>query len=41
MLESTDHASIVSIYGGNAETDSLASVVGQFVDGSEDNFEQN
>jgi hypothetical protein len=32
MLESTNHASIVSIYGGNAETDSLASVVGQFVD---------
>src|SRR5262249_4280510 len=32
-LESTNHASIVSIYGGNAETDSLASVVGQFVDG--------
>jgi hypothetical protein len=33
MLESTNHASIVSIYGDNAETDSLASVVGQFVDG--------
>ena len=32
MLESTNHASIVSICGGNAETDSLASVVGQFVD---------
>jgi hypothetical protein len=32
----------VPIYGGNAETDSLASVVGQFVDGDlpEDNFEQ-
>ena len=28
MLESRNHASIVSIYGGNAETDSLASVVG-------------
>jgi hypothetical protein len=43
MLESTNHASIVSIYGGNAETDSLASVVGQFVDGDlpEDQFEQN
>jgi hypothetical protein len=42
MLESTNHASIVSTYGGNAETDSLASVVGQFVDGDwpEDNFEQ-
>src|SRR5215468_4453444 len=35
MLESTNHASIVSIYGGNAEKDSPASVVGQFVDGSE------
>ena len=35
MLDSTNHASIVSIYGGNAETDSLASVVSQFVDGSE------
>jgi hypothetical protein len=33
MLESTNHASIVSTYGGNAETDSLVSVVGQFVDG--------
>jgi hypothetical protein len=32
MLESTNHASIVSIYGGNAETDLLALVVGQFVD---------
>jgi hypothetical protein len=32
MLESTNHASIVSIYGGNAEIGSLASVVGQFVD---------
>jgi hypothetical protein len=32
MLESRDHASIVSIYGGNAETDLLATVVGQFVD---------
>lgn len=30
-LENTDHASIVSIYGGNAETDLLALVVGQFV----------
>jgi len=34
MLESTNHASIVSIYGGNVETDLLASVVGQFVDGA-------
>ena len=33
MLGSTNHASIVSIYGGNAEADLLASVVGQFVDG--------
>ena len=33
MLESTNHASIVSIYGGNVETGLLASVVGQFVDG--------
>ena len=33
MLDSTNHASIVSIYGGNAEADLLASVVGQFVDG--------
>src|SRR5262249_28515456 len=43
MLESTNHASIVSIYGGNAEADLLASVVGQFVDGDlpEDEFEQN
>jgi len=42
MLESTNHASIVSIYGGNAEADLLASVVGQFVDGDlpENNFEQ-
>src|SRR5262249_3478219 len=32
MLESTNHASIMSIYGGNAETDLLATVVGQFVD---------
>jgi hypothetical protein len=32
MLESTNHASIVFICGGNAETDLLASVVGQFVD---------
>jgi hypothetical protein len=34
MLESTDHASIVFIYGGNAEIGLLASVVGQFVDGA-------
>jgi hypothetical protein len=32
MLESTNHASIVSICGGNAEIDLLASVGGQFVD---------
>ena len=32
MLESTDHASIAFICGGNAETDSLALVVGQLVD---------
>jgi hypothetical protein len=43
MLESTNHASIVSIFGGSAEIDSLASVVGQFVDGDlpKDEFEQN
>lgn len=35
MLESTNHASTGSIYGDNVETDSLTSVVGQFVDGSE------
>ena len=42
MLESTNHASIGSTSGGNAEADSLTSVVGQFVDGDlpEDNFEQ-
>jgi Phage integrase family len=32
MLESTNHASIVSIYGGNAEIDLLNLGVGQFVD---------
>src|SRR5262245_61737736 len=32
MLESTNHTSTGSIYGGNAEADSLTSVVGQFVD---------
>ena len=32
MLESTDHASIVSICGGNAEIDLLTLVGGQFVD---------
>ena len=32
MLESTNHASIVPICGGNAETDLLDPVVGQFVD---------
>ena len=32
MLESTNHASIVPICGGNAETDLLALVDGQFVD---------
>jgi hypothetical protein len=31
MLESTNHESIVPICGGNAETDLLALVVGQFV----------
>ena len=32
MLESTNHASIVFICGGNAGIDLLALVVGQFVD---------
>jgi hypothetical protein len=32
MLERTNHESIVPICGGNAETDLLALVVGQFVD---------
>ena len=32
MLESTNRASIVPICGGNAETDLLALVDGQFVD---------
>jgi len=32
MLESTNHASTGSIYGGNAETGLRASVVGQYVD---------
>ena len=32
MLESTNHESIVPICGGNAETDLLALVGGQFVD---------
>jgi hypothetical protein len=36
MLESTNHASIVSIYGGNAEIDLLSLAVGQF--GGADNF---
>jgi hypothetical protein len=32
MLGNTGQISIVPIYGGNAEIDLLASVVGQFVD---------
>jgi len=36
MVESTHHASIVSIYGGNAEIDLLNLGVGQFVDLPED-----
>jgi hypothetical protein len=40
MLESTNHASIVPICGGNAETDLLALAGGPFVDEPRENSDR-